>query len=742
MTLDKKLAISTFIVLLVIAAFTFAACDDFLTWATTTTPVNAQNPVITSQLVSVTVIFNASYSLSLAANVSDGGTLSYRWYSTTSVSNSGGTLINGITSSAYSPPTDTAGTYYYFVEITNTIFDNGDGGNKTATIRSNAVIFTVLEEGQLVGAYPAIFIEDFEYADNAAWNDSPWSGSASITITTAAAEAPENADFGNVTRFVKLPTVRVSGGGSTILERRVHPIQASALTFSFRTEIHAPFGQNFRVYVNGVERGSWDGLGMSWRTETILMNAGEQLIRFEVSSTGTAVSGGLNAVYIDNISLVPDSTDSVVLYPRGNLHTYIGASESEKIQFSAQALRSDGSIRKNAAGFAYSGSGVNASTGILTPTTTGNITVSVSLDGKTASRTVTVHPADYLRRPYTYPGTGVTYNGFTTGTAGTLTTNGGVTITYPSQTTFNADGFFTLEGTVNNSAVYNYAIVRLRKNSDNSLETNYFVRDTFKQRIWLRFGPGAYTVTVHGLTSITLSAGLGAEGDLRSWSWSGSGVIFNVTNTRNDGISVDGVTPDRRFIYPSHLVQSDDLRVTNLVADLTYGLTDDVAKIRVLHDYIVTNTVYDQISYQVEGMRKKQDALTVLGTRYPYDTRYLNGHFLAVCEGYANLSAALIRAAGFEVKYVSSTPMGHGWVHVYVDGRWKLLDTTWNDPVPSGANATNVIDMGPAYVRYTYFLLNNLTGVNISHYGDVPRNDRSLIVPAVPYQHGVPDGWY
>jgi transglutaminase-like putative cysteine protease len=578
------------------------------------------------------------------------------------------------------------------------------------------------------------FIEGFEYMNNAAWHISPWYGSAAIT--TAAAEAPNDQHFGNATRFVKLPAVRISGGGRTILERRINLTQASALTFNFKTEIHAPFGQNFRVLVNGVERGSWDGLRMSWRTETILLNAGEQIITFEVSSTGTSVRDGLNAVYIDNVSLVPDITDSVILYPRGNLNTYVGAPENERIRFRAEALRSDGSLRRNAAGFTFTGSGVNSS-GVFAPVTVGTTTVSVSIDGKSASRNVTVHPANFIRLPYTYPGTGRTYQGFTGGTEGTHTTSGGVTITYPSQTRFSADGFFAIEGIVNNSAVQNHAFVQVTKNNDSSLVTNYYVKDNFRQRIWLRFGPGEYTVTVQGISNLTINS----EGHISSVSRLGSGITFNVTNTHNSGRSVDGIVPDRRFIYPSYIVQSDDFRITNLVADLTYGLTDDVAKIKALHDYIVTNTVYDRISYEIPGMRKRQDALTVLGTRFRYDSQYPDGHFLAVCEGYTNAFAALARAAGFETKYISSTEMNHAWNHIFVNGAWRFMDVTWNDPSVAGASATNVVDGGPDSVRYDYFLLNSFTGVNNSHPVGTQNNGRSLVL-SPPWQRGVPDGWY
>ena len=113
--------------------------------------VNAQNPSITAQPAGGTVAFNGSHNLSVTASSPDSGTLSYQWYSNTSASNSGGTLITGATSAAYNPPTSTAGTFYYFVEIKNTITDNGDGGNKTATRRSDAVTL-------IVNALPVISI--------------------------------------------------------------------------------------------------------------------------------------------------------------------------------------------------------------------------------------------------------------------------------------------------------------------------------------------------------------------------------------------------------------------------------------------------------------------------------------------------------------------------------------------------------------------------------------------------------
>ena len=103
--------------------------------------VNAATPVISGQPQSVTVSVCESTSLGVAAGVGDGGTLSYRWYRSSTNSNSGGSLVG--TSRLYSPPTDTPGIYWYYVEVTNT--NNRVNGIRTATVRSYAARVTVVQ---------------------------------------------------------------------------------------------------------------------------------------------------------------------------------------------------------------------------------------------------------------------------------------------------------------------------------------------------------------------------------------------------------------------------------------------------------------------------------------------------------------------------------------------------------------------------------------------------------------------
>ncbi|MDR2638653.1 MAG: hypothetical protein LBC09_02300, partial [Helicobacteraceae bacterium] len=104
-----------------------------------TTTTNAQAPVITSQPKSANYIFGSGdpvAPLTVSATSPDGGTLSYQWYFNDTDSNSGGTAISGgATAASYTPPTDTIGTIYYYVIVTNT--NNSVNGNKTESVASN-----------------------------------------------------------------------------------------------------------------------------------------------------------------------------------------------------------------------------------------------------------------------------------------------------------------------------------------------------------------------------------------------------------------------------------------------------------------------------------------------------------------------------------------------------------------------------------------------------------------------------
>jgi formylglycine-generating enzyme required for sulfatase activity len=117
--------------------------------------VNAAVPVITGQPQGAAYVAGGTAeALTVTVSAGDAGTLSYQWYSAVDNSNEGGTEIPGETEASYTPRATTAGAVYYYVIVTNTITDNGDGGNKTAKTASDTA--EILVNDKVNAAVPVI----------------------------------------------------------------------------------------------------------------------------------------------------------------------------------------------------------------------------------------------------------------------------------------------------------------------------------------------------------------------------------------------------------------------------------------------------------------------------------------------------------------------------------------------------------------------------------------------------------
>jgi quinol monooxygenase YgiN len=113
--------------------------------------INAAVPVITGHPQGAEYYVDAhAADLTVTVSTSDGGTLSYQWYNNTRNNTQAGTKIVGADSAKFSPPTNESTLTYYYVIVTNTIEDNGDGGNKTATAVSKTAGIAVNEKTNVV----------------------------------------------------------------------------------------------------------------------------------------------------------------------------------------------------------------------------------------------------------------------------------------------------------------------------------------------------------------------------------------------------------------------------------------------------------------------------------------------------------------------------------------------------------------------------------------------------------------
>lgn len=138
-----------------------------------------------------------------------------------------------------------------------------------------------------------------------------------------------------------------------------------------------------------------------------------------------------------------------------------------------------------------------------------------------------------------------------------------------------------------------------------------------------------------------------------------------------------------RALNPSRNIAFRDNNIQALASQITAGIDSDYDKALAIHDYICENFSYDT---------------ALQGTTQNYTARDALAENRAICSGFSNSYAALCRAAGLPCLLVSgyssdtntvSAPIwneeniagdtpNHAWNEVYADGRWIIVDTTWD----------------------------------------------------------------
>ncbi len=136
-------------------------------------------------------------------------------------------------------------------------------------------------------------------------------------------------------------------------------------------------------------------------------------------------------------------------------------------------------------------------------------------------------------------------------------------------------------------------------------------------------------------------------------------------------------------LQSTEYIQADNREIAKLSNEITKDCSTEYEKVLKIHDWVAENIYYDYEAFY-SGNYQNADALNVLDSKR------------AVCEGYANLFAALTRAQGIPCRVQNGYALGvgidrtwtkqnlavtesnHAWNEAYVDGRWMVIDATWD----------------------------------------------------------------
>jgi hypothetical protein len=232
----------------------------------------------------------------------------------------------------------------------------------------------------------------------------------------------------------------------------------------------------------------------------------------------------------------------------------------------------------------------------------------------------------------------------------------GVTLNYPQFGGVESDGLFTIKGSIDPKASFGpettHIYVTTKKGEDEALDVIPVEDFSFDDSFYLRFGPGTYEVM--------LSVPEIKEENSDRFRYFGFAKF-----------EVESTSEDKRDLLPSRGVQSDAPEIIELAGQLTNGLTTDREKSEAIYKYVASNISYDVEKYETKNYNWDDSALKTLQLKK------------GICQDYAYLTIALLRASNVEARLIEGNAFGgfwpqkHAWVEAKVDGNWLTMDPTW-----------------------------------------------------------------
>ena len=185
---------------------------------------------------------------------------------------------------------------------------------------------------------------------------------------------------------------------------------------------------------------------------------------------------------------------------------------------------------------------------------------------------------------------------------------------------------------------------------------------------------GTFTGVIGGMESIAVLMEGGSAKIIPSLVYDSSVKKFSAQSVSADALCY--------YLKPSKNAQSSDPNIVKQALEVTKGKTSAYDKLIAVHDWVASNIYYDY------------DALRS-GGGWPVDAAETLRMRRTVCEGYANLATAMLRANGIPAKTIIGYALydnedswnlsnmygdraNHAWTQAFVNGRWILMDVTWD----------------------------------------------------------------
>lgn len=160
---------------------------------------------------------------------------------------------------------------------------------------------------------------------------------------------------------------------------------------------------------------------------------------------------------------------------------------------------------------------------------------------------------------------------------------------------------------------------------------------------------------------------------------------FDTVETTYD--SINRVNVKIIKTYTDVDIEKINKKVEEVVTTVVKDEKDTRNIIRLIHDYIISNSKYDK--ERADNNIIKYSSNTAYGVLF-------EGY--GICSGYADAMAIFLDY--YKIPNFKISSDNHVWNAVYLDGTWYHLDLTWDDPITTS---------GQDVVLHDYFLIDSKT---------------------------------
>lgn len=115
-----------------------------------------------------------------------------------------------------------------------------------------------------------------------------------------------------------------------------------------------------------------------------------------------------------------------------------------------------------------------------------------------------------------------------------------------------------------------------------------------------------------------------------------------------------------------------NIKINELINELNLDNLNDYDKIKTIHDYIINNTKYDE-NVQIDN-NEMPETNVGKATGLLFENK-------SICSGYSDTIAIFLNH--YKINNYKISSKEHVWNLVNIDGTWKHIDATWDDPITS-----------------------------------------------------------